>query len=185
MENAFRLSFLEQLYYYSILSAERPALQDIAIQGLEEGFRSDALVNLAGMTELVNEFDRCRYYTKMLDELNLSYLLDKKISALSLIKSIALRVANNDLDPLDGTEFIFEKVLDQIDLNLSDKVYVYDNIGLQHAYGDYHTIRDLQSSSENWQMLRSNQQLIDDLKIKLKYSLTEWTTNNDIKNLRL
>lgn len=73
-----------------------------------------------------------------------------------------------------GANKLFFNILGQYDFNAEIKKYVYDSIGLERAYGLLDTCMDLRDSDHQWEKKRSNEQLLEEVRIELFEQLQQW-----------
>ncbi len=173
------LDFLNRLAFYFIKAPTPSILPEIALQGLEEGFESPSLIMLAGLSSNENPFKMEEYLKKAMQELNLNFL-DKELLAFSLIRATAKKILNDEVEPYEGCQFIFEQVLDSIDLRKRDIKYVYEGIGLAEIYGLYIQIYELKYDSVLLNDLRSKEEHIEEAKEMIKSKFSEWYSNNSM-----
>lgn len=171
-----KLNFLENLALYVVKVQPSSVLPNIAMQGLVDGYESPSLLLLAGLATDENPFVIDEYFKKVLQELNVD-LVGTNQAAFFLVKSIAKKILDNQIDTYAGCDFIFSQILSSTDLRRQDDKFVYDSIGLSDIYSLYITIEELKNASIRWDKLKTNEQLIEEAKENIKMKFKEW--NND------
>jgi hypothetical protein len=158
--------------------AERPTAEmpEIAVQGLQEGIESPSLIILAGTQGGESPFVLDESFLQVLQELNITFILDKSRAAMFMAKCIAFDIVNNKLDAYDGCKTLFNEVVDFLDIEDRNETYAFEGIGLQQVYGDYDTIDELRNATYSWMGTKTNQQLIEESKQSIKSELVKWLT---------
>lgn len=151
-------------------------MQDIAVAGLQEGYESPSLYILAGLekNEVPSVID---YYIKQtLAELNIpfpvlpitrNHYLER---AVHLVEDI---IAGNKA-VIEGTTEIVHTVLFKFDFHAENKIYCFDSIGFEKAYGLYDTYDELLNADYPWQPGKTNEQLMTIVEKELFDELVNW-----------
>ena len=167
------LEFFEKLAYYVVKGQPTSELPILALQGLEDGYESNTLILLSGMPSNESPFVIDEYFQKMLIELGLNFF-DKQKAAFFLIQSAVKKIVAKQVDPFEGCKWIFDNLLSRVELSDQDQQFVYDSIGLGEIYGLYIAVEDILSSTMNWDKSKTNEQLIDELKLDMLEKLSNW-----------
>lgn len=168
-----KFNFLDKLALYVVKGQPSSELPEIAMQGLEEGYENPSLILLAGLSADENPFVMDECFKNVLEELNVDFI-ERNQAAFFLIKSIAKNILDNQIDTYVGCDFIFNQILNMTDLRKQDDKFVYDSIGLADVYSFYITIEELMTASVKWDTLKTNEQLIEEVKENIKVKFKEW-----------
>ncbi len=172
-----KFNFLDRLALYVVKGQPSSVLPNIAMQGLEDGYESPSLILLAGFAADENPFVIDEYLKKVLEELNVD-LTETNQAAFFLVKSIAKKILDNQIDTYVGCDFIFGQILSSTELRKQDDKFVYDSIGLADIYSLYTTVEDLMNASVRWDKLKTNEQLIEEAKENIKMKFKEWNKDS-------
>ena len=158
-------------------NATTSQLPDIAIIGLEEGLDSPSLRILAGLNRNENPFQVEEYFNKTLHELNIK-LPDKRQAAIELGIAIADQIIAGKIDLIIGTKQIIDKAIYNYDFFSETKKYCYDSIGFENVYGLYYNYDDLINADRPWQIGKTNEELLVEMKTELLKELKKWIEKN-------
>ena len=164
---------LIEKYYFENQSSD--SLRDIALKGLEEGLDSPSLCILAGLEKNETPSKIDYYFQQTLLELNIK-LPSSREDALKYAVNIVEEICAGNINVIEGTSAIIDNVLVRFDFFEESKMYCYDSIGFENAYGLYVTYDDLTSADVEWQPSKTNQQLMVEVKDQLLDELKIWTT---------
>lgn len=167
-----KFDFLESLALFMLHNQSTSILPNIAVHGLEEGYKSPSLILLAGLQDNENPFVITEHFKKSLEELNINFR-DKNQAALFLVKSLVDKVLKDDIDVYKACEYIFENILPLADFRTHDKKFVYDSIGLSDIYSLYITAEELTQASIKWDKLKTNEQILNEIKEEIKMKLKQ------------
>jgi hypothetical protein len=158
--------------------AEKPTAEmpEIAVQGLQEGIESPSLIILAGTQGGESPFVIDENFSKLLQELNITFILEKRQAAMFMAKCVAFDIINNTMDAYEGCKTLFNEIVDFLDVEEKAGTYAFEGIGLHQVYGDYVTIDDLRNATYSWMGTKTNEQLIDESKQSIKTELVKWLT---------
>ena len=162
------MTFKEKIANYVLGNYSISQLPEIALTGLMEGIKSDALIILAGMSGTDNSFEIEQYFNKTLRETKIH--IPEKIKAAKIV----LRYYLNEilLDPQKAFEImniIHDKVYANV-YQIQPKNFFGEELGLEHMYTWY---RELQDFSDNSMLLYYNDLPRDEQKTKFEYHLVE------------
>ena len=147
-------------------------LPEIAIIGLEEGLDSPSLRILAGLNQNENPFQVEDYFSKTLQELNIQ-LPDKRQATIEFAVAIAEQTIAGKIDLILGTKQMIETI-HTYDFFSDSKNYCYDSIGFENVYGVYYNYDDLVNADHPWQVNKTNDELIVEVKVELLEALRKW-----------
>ena len=150
-------------------------LPQIAYKGLEEGFDSESLRILAGMSEKDNSVEILNYFSKTIDELNIK-LPEKRNAALIYAEAILHEILDKKKDVLNGVHEIKNDALGNYDFYAETIEYVYDSIGFENIYGLYISYFDILENDRKKGENKKNQQLKSEIINDLKKELLIWKT---------
>ncbi len=167
------MNFRQELTTYTAGDRKTDQLPDIAIAALEEGLDTPSLRILAGMSKSDNPFELEKYFKQTLEELHIQLPGDRQ-AALDYAVLITDQILSGDEDIISGTQDIFYIALHNFPFEKETKKYVYDSIGLENIYGLLDTYNDLRDADIPWQKGKTNQQLMDGVKVKLLAELKRW-----------
>jgi hypothetical protein len=173
------LNFKQQIAKYVTGHITTSQLPELAIMGIEDGYESESLFILAGMSNGDNGFEIQEYFKKTLAELNLE-LPDKRNAALQYITGIVQDILNGKKDLIEGLTEIKSNALDSYDFFSETKKYVYDSIGFETIYGLYDTYDDLLNPLCKWDFKKSIETRKSETRTELIVELKKW--NEKIKN---
>ncbi|MEO8416532.1 MAG: hypothetical protein ABI472_22905 [Ginsengibacter sp.] len=148
-------------------------LPDIAIVGLEEGLDSPSLWILAGLNKNENPFQVDDYFRRTLQELNIK-LPDKRQAAIEFGIAIAEQIIAGKIDLIIGTKQIIDKAIHNYDFFSETENYCYDSIGFETVYGVYYNYEDLVYADHPWQVDKTNEELLTEVKAELLEELRKW-----------
>jgi hypothetical protein len=167
------LNFLDRVSEYIITEESSKGLPKIAIQGIEENYESESLILIAGLSVKESQLYGDDYLKKMLDELNVD-LTTKNKAALFLVKSVSKKILESQIDVYLGCDYIFNHVLSLTDFRKQDIKFVYDSIRLAEVYSFFINIEELRDTSEKWDKIKTNEQLINETKENIKLCFYDW-----------
>ena len=144
----------------------------IALDALEQGLDTPSLRILAGLTDEENEFVLDRYLKDTLNELSIE-LPDTRRAAIEVGLAITDEIIDGKRQIFEGVQDIC-KAIDTYSFLEETKQYCYDSISFEKAYGLFWTIDDLKHSETDWQFVKTNQQLIEELKLELLTEIKIW-----------
>jgi len=173
------LNFKQHVAKYVTGHITTSQLPELAILGIEEGYESESLLMLAGMSQMDNGFEIQEYFKKTLAELNLE-LPDRRNAALEYATGIAQDILNEKRDLFEGLTEIKSGALDSYDFFSETKKYVYDSIGFEVVYGLYDTYDDLLNPLCKWDSKKSIETLKSETRTELIVELEKW--NEKLKN---
>ena len=171
------MTFRQHIAKFVTGNATTSQLTDIAIIGLEEGLDSPSLCILAGLNKNENPFEIREYFTKALNELNIQ-LPDKRQAAIEYGIAIADLIIAGKMDVIIGTKQIIDDAIHKYDFYSETKNYCYDSISFEHVYGVYHSYDDLINADYPWQIGKSNEELLKEVKAELWEELKKWSEKN-------
>jgi hypothetical protein len=165
-------------FYFENQSSDN--LRDIALKGIEEGFDSPSLCILAGLEKNETPSKIDYYFQQTLLELDIKVPSTRE-DALKYAVSIVEEIFAGNMDVIEATSAIIDNVLQRFDFFEESKIYCYDSIDFAKAYGLYYTYDDLMNAEVEWQLDKSNLQLMAEVKNQLLEELKIWKTKmNDI-----
>jgi len=173
------LNFKQHIAKYVTGHLTTSQLPELAILGIEEGYESESLLILAGMSKRDNGFEVQEYFKNTLVELNLE-LPDRRNAALEYATGIAQDILNEKRDLFEGLKEIKSGALDSYDFFSETKRYVYDSIGFETVYGLYDTYDDLLNPLCKWDSKKSIETLKIETRTELMGELKKW--NEKLKN---
>lgn len=162
---------LLEKYYFEDQSSDN--LQGIALKGLEEGFDSPSLCILAGLEKNETPSIIDYYFQQTLLELKIKFPTSKD-EALQYAVRIVDEISAGNINVIEGTAAIISNVLERFDFFSETKMYCYDSIGFEKAYGLYDTYDDLTTADVEWQAGKTNQELMIEVKEQLLDELKIW-----------
>jgi len=184
------MNFYEKLANYSLGNCSRTSFPDIAMTALNENFESDSIIILAGMTDKDNTFELEQYFKKSLEELNI-LLPDKLKSAKILLLYYLREILNNQHDAYKIVFTIDNEIYKQVDwkveLNIGEKMYVGEELGLERLFTWYRELQDFEDGSmllyyndlpKEEQKKKFEEHLIEETKV-LKQKLEEKITTHN------
>jgi len=160
------LNFKQHIAKYVTGHLTTSQLPELAILGIEEGYESESLFILAGMSKNDNGFEIQEYFKKALAELNLE-LPDRRNAALEYTTGITQDILNEKKDLFEGLKEIKSGALDSYDFFSETKKYVYDSIGFETIYGLYDTYDDLLNPLCKWDSKKSMETLKNETRTEL------------------
>ncbi len=172
------MNFRQELTAYTAGDRTTDQFPAIAMTGLEEGLDTPSLRILAGMNKNDNPFELEKYFKQMLEELHIQ-LPDDRRAAIEYAVLITDRILSGDKEVITGARDIFYTALHNFPFEKETKKYVYDSIGLENVYGLLDTYNDLRDADIPWQKGKTNQQLMDEAKVKLLAELKRWRETID------
>ena len=134
------------------------------------------------MQDLVKNESLCEiehYFKCTIEELKIE-LPDKRKASIELASAILDEILLGEKDLIEGLREIKYQALDSYDFFKENKEYCYDSIGFEKIYGLYDSFEDLSIADSPWHLIKSNKQLMEELKEKLFSELKIW--NQKIKN---
>jgi len=150
------------------------SLPDIALQALEQGLDTPSLRILAGLADNENGFVIDMYFKDTLKELSID-LPHKRQAAIEVGLAIADEIFEGKREVFEGTQNIKWKAIDAYPFYEETKLYCYDSIGFEKAYGLFDTIDDLRNAgSTQWQSDKTNQELENEITKELMTELKVW-----------
>lgn len=169
------LKFKQLLEKYYFENQSSDSLQDIALKGIEERFDSPSLCILAGLEKNETPSIIDYYFQQTLIELNIKFPSSKE-EALQYAVRIVDEISAGNMNVIEGTTTIIKNVLERFDFFSENKMYCYDGIGFEKAYGLYYTYDDLTTADAEWQQGKTNQELMTTVKEQLLDELKIWKT---------
>jgi hypothetical protein len=166
-----KFKHLIEKYYFENQSSDN--LRDIAIKGLEEGLDSPSLCILAGLEKNETPSKIDYYFQQTLLELHIKFPSSRE-DALKYAVNIVEEICAGNINVIEGTSTIVDNVLLRFDFFQETKMYCYDSIGFEKAYGLYVTYDDLTSAEVEWQPGKTNLQLMAEVKVQLLEELKMW-----------
>ena len=148
-------------------------LPDIAVQGLEEGLDTPSLCILAGLSKNENPFQIEHYFKLTLEELKIE-LPDRRQAALEYALAVVDEILKGEKEIIQGTKEIRCNAIDSFDFYSDNKEYCYDSIGFEAIYGLFVTYYDLLETDHPWDKLKTNEQLMIEVKAELLDELKKW-----------
>ncbi len=167
------MTFKQYLAKFVIGNATISQLPDIAVLGLKEGFESASLLILAGLSPNENSFQIEDYFNRALKELSIE-LPEKRQAAIQFGIAIIDEVIAGKIDVINGTKRIIDEIIYKDHLFSENKEFCYDGIGFAAAYGLYYTYDDLSVADHQWQIIKSNEELMIEVKKELFEELRKW-----------
>ena len=153
------MNFERQLAKYVIGIISTSQLPELALKGLEEGFQSDSLIILAGLSKNENSCIINQYFEMALFELKIT-LPEKRKASLILIEEIIEEINGGEKDIIQATGEIINTLMLTFDLEFETTKYCVDKIGFASIYGLYYTYDDIMESDHSWYKDRSNESLM-------------------------
>ena len=175
------MNFKQHIAKYVTEHLTTSQLPELAILGVQEGYESESLFILAGMSNMDNGFEIQEYFKKTLAELNLE-LPDRRKAALEYAIGIAQDILNEKKDLFEGLAEIKSGALDSYDFFSETKKYVYDSIGFEIVYGLYDTYDDLLNPLCKWNSKKSIETLKSETRTELIVELEKW--NKKLKTVQ-
>jgi hypothetical protein len=173
------MTFNQLLAKYVTGNLPTDQLPNIGIVGIEEGLDSPSLLILAGLGKNEALYEIEHYFNRTIEELKIE-LPDKRKASIELASAIIDEILLNEKDLVVGLREIRDQVLYNYDFYSESKNYCYDSIGFEKIYGLYDSFEDLSTVDYSLQLLKSNKQLMSELKAELLSELKTW--NEKIKN---
>lgn len=150
------------------------SLPGIALAALEHEFDTPSLRILAGLSENENEFVIDQYFKDTLKELSID-LPDKRKAAIEVAVAIAEEIFEGKQEVFEGVQNMISKAIDAYPFYEEDVRYSHDSIGFEKVYGLFDSIDDLRYAGSQWQIGKTNQELLAELTQELLAALTVWT----------
>jgi hypothetical protein len=167
------VTFKQQIAKYVTGNLTTDQLPDIGVIGLQEGLDTPSIRILAGLSKNENPFQIEQYFRQSLKELKIE-LPDKRQAALELALAIVDEILEGKKDIIEGTSEIKYKAIDSYDFHSENKQYCYDSIGFHTAYGLYDTYDELSTADRPWEVEKTNEQLMKEVKEQLLEELRKW-----------
>jgi hypothetical protein len=167
--------FRQGIISYVLDKAASDQLPAIAVRGLEEGLDTPSLRILAGMKASDYPSEIQHYFQRSIEELNI-VLPDKRQAALEYALSIVQETLEGSKDVISGMKEIRYDAIDSYDFFSESKHYCYDSIGFEKAYGLFDTYEELSTADRPWDSVKTNQELMGDVKSQLFEELKKWKT---------
>lgn len=155
-------------------------LPDLAVLGIEEGYESESLLILAGMSKTDNGFEIQEYFKKALTELHLQ-LPEKRNAALEYAEGVTADILNQKKDLIEGLREIYTNAIGSYDFFSETNKFAYDSIGFERLYGLYDTYDDLLSPLCKWTSKKSIETLKRETWTEIEVELKKWSEK--LKNL--
>jgi hypothetical protein len=150
-------------------------MPEIALTGLEEGYDSESLIILAGLTPNDNYFRMLEYFKEALSELGLEQK-DKLRSLIDVAYYYASQIITGKEDPYTGFDTL-NRLVRQTDFD-------YPDMALDFCYADYITLWEV--IGDGLQMQAGSGLTKDEFIVKtksdLRLHLKEWSLQMDDKN---
>ena len=161
------MTFLQKLSSYSLGLIRDKDLPDVAMTGLEEGYDSESLRILAGLTTTENSFLLNDYFGRTLKELRLS-LNDRK----EILKNVVAFYAKNIVDKKADAYLEFEK-LNEI---INKTEFRCDDLGLMSCYADYISIWEEKTGGLDFHSAENitKEKYIEKTEESIRKHLQEW-----------
>ncbi len=144
------MTFNEKIADYVLGNRTRTQYPNIALSALEEDLESESLLIICGMTEEDNSYELEQYFNNMLGELEvqlptkleaantlISYYLNKMIAEPRMGFSIMTKIQN---------EIYYAEEWEQL-IPETEKMFVGQELGLQHMYTWYRELQDQEDGS--------------------------------------
>jgi hypothetical protein len=149
---------------------------EIALKALEEGFDTESLTILAGLTP-DEEYSRINYYfNQTVRELSLS-IPDKRQAAINYARTLIEEMNQGKRNVFKGTEEFINICLDG-PLYEKDLKYAYDSRRFSKGYGLFDSLRDLDpAGTTRWSDEKTNSEIEEELKALLLEELNIWSKN--------
>jgi hypothetical protein len=116
----------------------------------------------------------------MLIELDIQLPATRK-EALKYAMSIIDEMCIGNINVIDGTRDIIENVLYKYGFYEETKMYCFDSIGFEKAYGIYCNHGDLVDADYDWQPGKSNRELMTEVENRLLDELKIWKTRINVE----
>ncbi|MBN1113272.1 MAG: hypothetical protein JXA53_10215 [Bacteroidales bacterium] len=144
------MNFIEKIANYCLGNLQRNHFPEIAMTALNEGIESESLYILAGMNDMDNTFELQQYFDNCLNELGLT-LPDKYTSAQLLLNYYLNKMIIEPDTAYKTMSIIDNQITKQVDwekeLELTDKKYVGEELGLEKIYTWYRELQDFEDGS--------------------------------------
>jgi hypothetical protein len=167
------MTFKQNMARFVIDDSSLPSIQIVALEALEEGLDTPSLRILAGLPDNETSSVTDKYFKDALNELSF-VLPDKRKAAIEVGLAIADEIIKGKRSVFDGTKDLINRAIDKYPFNQETKLYVYDSIAFEKAYGLFDTIEDLRSADYPWQPGRTNKELEQEVTEKLLAELKIW-----------
>ncbi|MFT5250786.1 MAG: hypothetical protein ACI93P_002529 [bacterium] len=157
-----------------VLNESHESLPNLAYDAMLNGYESESMTILAGMTVQDSMSERIQYFQKGLDELGLK-LPQKREAAITLLKHYLTEIIDNPNNSYEYMIRIDNELYKPIFLEESStKKYVGEEIGLEKMYTWY---RELQDFKDESRLLYYNELPKESQKQKFIEHLTEEANN--------
>lgn len=167
------MNFRQQIAKYVTGNLTTDQLPDIGVKGLEEGLDTPSLYILAGLDKNENPFQIERYFKLTLEELNFE-LPDRRKAAIEYSLAIVDEILDCEKDIIRGLSEIQYHAIKSFDFYSETNKNCYDSIGYETVYGLFDTFEDLADADKPWQVDKTNEQLMTEIKDELWVEIKKW-----------
>lgn len=169
----FIMNFSQQVAKYISGNLRTDQLPAIAYAALEEGWDSPSLIILAGLEKNETAFQIEHYFNRALEELNIP-VPDKRQAALQYMHALVEEILDGQREIIQGTKEIVRNILHRYESISEDKVFVFDGIFFEKAYGLLDKYDEIAAADIPWQKEKTNEELMIDVKAELLKELRIW-----------
>jgi len=167
------VNFRQQIARYVTGNSTTDQLPDIGVRGLEEGLDTPSLCILAGLDKNENPFQIEQYFKLTLEELKFE-LPDRRQAAIEYSLAIVDEILDGKKDIIKGLSEIHYNSIESFDFFSETNEYCYDSIGYETVYGLFDTYEHLADADKPWQVDKSNEQLMTEIKDELWGEIKKW-----------
>ena len=167
------MNFKQHLAKYVTGNITTEQLPVLGVVALEEGLQSPSLNILAGLNKDESPSIMDHYFKLALEELKI-ILPDKRKAAIEYALTIVDEILAEEKEITKGTKELIYKAIDTYDFYSESKEYSYDSIGFEKAYGLFDTFEELSKADKPWQKEKTNEQLMEEIKVELLEELRKW-----------
>jgi len=166
------MNFRQQLAKFVTGNITTDQLPMVGMKGLEQGLDSSSLRILAGLGKDENPFVIEHYFNLALEELKIEFP-DRRQAAIEYSDAIIEEIFRGGKDIITGINEIINSI-GSYDFLSESLNYCYDSIGFEKLYGLFDTYNELLVADKPWQPNKTNNELIEDVKIQLEIELRKW-----------
>lgn len=167
------MNFRQQIAKYVTGNMTSDQLPGIGRIGLEEELDTPSLRILAGLNKNESPFVIEHYLKLTLDELQIT-LPDKRQAAIEYALAIADEILSESREIIEGIREIRYSAFGSYDFFSESKQYCYDTVSFEAVYGLFDTFEEVSNAARPWQIDKTNEQLMTEVKLELLVALKKW-----------
>lgn len=144
-----KLTFKEKIAKYIIGVYSYSHLPEIALTALKEGYESESLLILAGMTDKDTTYERQMYFENGIEEIYYNYP-NKKEAGFILLKFYLEQMVKKPDSAFELMQLIENEIFHPIfykEKKQGKKKFVGQELGMEHMYTWYRELQDFEDGS--------------------------------------